>query len=206
MTDLLNHWRETLARLDRAGSLVETIGQDLLDRWSEPHRHYHNTTHLAFLLSLLTNEKEPLLLAAWFHDAVYDPHAADNEEQSSNLAAEQLGKLTLPPAMIEEVCRLVLLTKSHSTNPQDSSGKILLDADLAILGSPRAEYDRYAQAIRREYEWVPETEYRAGRVKILRSFLERPFLYHTDNFRKRSEIPARANLREEIAQLGKELG
>jgi predicted metal-dependent HD superfamily phosphohydrolase len=108
--------------------------------------------------------------------------------------------------MIEEVCRLVLLTKSHSTNPQDYSGKILLDADLAILGSPRAVYEQYAQAIRREYEWVPEAKYRAGRVRILRSFLERPYLYHTNNFRNRLEILARANLLTEIAKLGGEVG
>src|SRR5689334_15382646 len=62
------------------------LGADLLARWREPHRHYHTDEHLAFMLEIidrhadLADDADAVRLAAWFHDAVYDPRAADNEE------------------------------------------------------------------------------------------------------------------------------
>jgi predicted metal-dependent HD superfamily phosphohydrolase len=32
-----------------------------------------------------------------------------------------------------------------------------------VLGRPPSEYDHYNAAIRREYQWVPETTYREAR-------------------------------------------
>jgi predicted metal-dependent HD superfamily phosphohydrolase len=78
---------------------------------------------------------------------------------------------------------------------------MLLDADLAVLGADEAAYDRYAAAIRREYAWVPEDRYRAGRARVLEDFLGRPQVYHTAAMRSRAEDRARANLRREVAAL-----
>jgi predicted metal-dependent HD superfamily phosphohydrolase len=142
-----------------------------------------------------------LALAVWFHDAVYDPRAADNEEQSAAVAQRLLAPWVAPP-VLAETARLILLTKRHETTPEDGPGHILLDADLAILGAGPAEYDCYAEAIRREYAWVPEADYRAGRKRVLERFLLRPRLYYTDRMRARAEAPARENLHGEVGRLG----
>jgi predicted metal-dependent HD superfamily phosphohydrolase len=94
------------------------------------------------------------------------------------------------------------LTKRHETTDDDTAGRRLLDADLAILGTAAEEYDRYAQAIRREYAWVPEVDYRNGRGRVLGNFLQRKWLYFTEPMREQREPQARKNLRREIAWLG----
>ena len=68
--------------------------------YKEPQRFYHNENHLNELNSLigyLLNQKQidkkeasKLYLIAFFHDAVYDPRANDNEEKSASLFLEYI--------------------------------------------------------------------------------------------------------------------
>ncbi|HEY2674908.1 MAG TPA: metal-dependent phosphohydrolase, partial [Rugosimonospora sp.] len=140
-------------------------------------------------------------LAAWFHDAVYDPRRPDNEERSAALAAQVLTGLGLG-GPVPEVVRLILLTARHDAGPEDRDGSALCDADLAVLGWPEREYDGYAEAIRAEYAHVPDEAYRTGRAGVLRRLLGLPALYRTPEPHARWEQPARANLRRELAALG----
>src|SRR5262245_47446412 len=90
------------------------LGADLLSRWAEPHRRYHTVEHLAFMLDVierhidLAENPDVVRLAAWFHDAVYDPRGSDNEERSVELA-----RATLTGSKVNEVARLIWLTKDH---------------------------------------------------------------------------------------------
>jgi predicted metal-dependent HD superfamily phosphohydrolase len=175
--------------------------------YSSPDRHYHALDHVRDVLDTATSlwggaDAPPaLLLAAWLHDVVYDTHAADNEERSADHARALLRPLGIPEALLDETARLILLTKGHRAEAGDRAGQVLLDADLAVLGADEATYDRYAAAIRREYAWVPEDRYRAGRAAVLADFLLRPRVYHTDEMYARAEPRARANLGREIAAL-----
>jgi predicted metal-dependent HD superfamily phosphohydrolase len=78
---------------------------------------------------------------------------------------------------------------------------VLLDADLAILAATEAEYSRYAQAIRHEYAWLPENEYRAGRRGLLERFLALDRIYRTEKMFQAGEEQARRNMRKEIEGL-----
>jgi predicted metal-dependent HD superfamily phosphohydrolase len=78
---------------------------------------------------------------------------------------------------------------------------VLLDADLAILGATEERYRQYAADIRREYAWVPDAEYRAGRASVLEVFLARPRIYWHELTFEEGEARARANLRAELAGL-----
>jgi predicted metal-dependent HD superfamily phosphohydrolase len=186
----------------------ETSGQrlfaDLAARYSEPGRHYHTLEHIEALLDFLQTSNvsckpnPALFLAVWFHDAIYDTHFADNEEQSAAHARTVLAALPCPETLLAETERLILLTKTHQAAPDDSTGQLLLDADLAILGASLDVYDRYARAIRQEYAWVPEERYRVGRAAVLASFLHRPRLYHTEALFVRAEQQARANVQREM--------
>jgi predicted metal-dependent HD superfamily phosphohydrolase len=197
--DLLTDWTRLLSGGAPSGA-IEEAGRGLLRRWSEPHRRYHDVTHLAAVLSTLDElaASAEVRLAAWYHDAVYDPRASDNEERSARLAGEELTRLGLGDDRAGEVARLVRVTAGHDPEDGDADGAVLCDADLAVLARPAPEYDRYAAAIREEYAHLPDEAFRAGRAAVLRHLLDLPALYRTPHLRERWEAPARANLRREL--------
>jgi predicted metal-dependent HD superfamily phosphohydrolase len=140
-------------------------------------------------------------LAVWFHDAIYDPRAANNEEASAVLAERALTAAGAAPAAVAEVVRLVRLTATHDPRPDDDAGALLCDADLAILAADPAGYDAYAAAVRREYAHLPDAVFRAGRAAVLRHLLGRPALYRVVGERADWEPRARANLTRELSML-----
>ncbi|MFI6232136.1 metal-dependent phosphohydrolase [Micromonospora sp. NPDC050784] len=210
MGELLDRWRAA-ARAVGAKSDPDTTraGEKLLDRWREPHRHYHTLAHLTAVLDVvdqhadLAARADVVRLAAWFHDAVYDPRAAGdaNERDSAALAESVLAGLGVPTPTVAEVRRLVLLTAGHTVTPGDRDGALLCDADLAVLAAPPARYERYAAAIRREYAHVPEPAFRAGRAAVLTGLLALPALFRLPPLASRWEEPARDNVRRELATL-----
>ncbi|MEQ4304198.1 metal-dependent phosphohydrolase [Plantactinospora sp. B6F1] len=211
VTGLPTRWRTAVVAAGATGDeeTISAAGAELLRRWREPHRHYHDVYHLAAVLAVVdaaadhAARPDLVRLAAWCHDAVYDPRAGGdaNERASAELGAALLTGLGVPAEAVAEVVRLVLLTAGHRAAPEDRDGALLCDADLAILASPAAEYDRYAAAIRAEYAHVPEPMFRAGRAAVLRNLLALPALYHTPELARRAEQPARENLRRELTAL-----
>ncbi|MFF5178699.1 metal-dependent phosphohydrolase [Micromonospora sp. NPDC000316] len=210
MADLLDRWR---AAARGAGVMLDDAstraGEQLLARWREPHRHYHTVAHLTAVLDVvdghaaLADRADLVRLAAWCHDAIYDPRAPGdtNERDSAALAESLLTGLGLPATAVAEVRRLVLLTAGHVVAPDDPDGALLCDADLAVLAAPPAAYDRYAAAIRQEYAHVPEHAFRTGRAGVLTALLALPELFRLPPLAKRWEQPARDNLRRELASL-----
>lgn len=178
----------------------------LLAKYAEPHRRYHNQRHIAEclreldLIRSLVRESEAVEFALWFHDAVYDSRAADNEEQSAALAGESLRQAGAGPALVHAVRQLVLATKLHH-GALHLDAPLLVDVDLSILGQSTERFWEYEQGIRAEYAWVAQETFAVQRVEILERFLARPRLYHTDFFFKRYEAQARANLKVSIARL-----
>ncbi|MEV4659129.1 metal-dependent phosphohydrolase [Micromonospora sp. NPDC049301] len=210
MADLLDRWRAAARGAGaKAGAGSTRAGEHLLARWREPHRHYHTVAHLTAVLDVvdrhagLADRADLVRLAAWCHDAVYDPRAAGdaNERDSATLAGSVLTGLGVPAPAVAEVRRLVLLTAGHAVAPGDPDGALLCDADLAVLAAPPAAYDRYAGAVRREYAHVPEPAFRAGRAAVLTGLLALPALFRLPPLASRWEQPARANLRRELATL-----
>jgi len=174
--------------------------------YSEPERVYHNLAHIEFCLTQLETVRSlatyptTIEAAIWFHDVFYDSRRNDNEEASAAWARLVLTEAGINAEEIDRVCALILITK-HDAPPIDNDAKLLVDIDLAILGRPTAEFDRYEAAIRQEYAWVPDAQFRAGRSKILRMFLDREQIYHTAPFYTGYEQPARENLQRSLAQL-----
>jgi predicted metal-dependent HD superfamily phosphohydrolase len=199
--DLVERWTAL------AGPQTRHIGTELDKRYGEPHRRYHTREHLTAVLDLVdelaADAADPgaVRLAAWFHDAVYDPERADNEERSARLAARMLADTDLPAETVGEVVRLVELTVTHAPEPGDRNGQVLCDADLAVLGADPDRYAAYAAAVREEYAFVPEDLFRAGRAEVLNSLLALPRLFHTDTARERYEQQARRNIETELMLL-----
>jgi predicted metal-dependent HD superfamily phosphohydrolase len=208
---LIGRWRAAVERAGAPGGAgVTAAGEELLTRWREPHRHYHDVAHLIAVLSIVdeaaawATNADLVRLAAWCHDAVYDPRAPGdaNERDSAALAGTLLTRLGLPAPAVVEVERLVLLTAGHDAGAADRNGALLCDADLAVLAGSAEAYDRYAAAVRREYAHVPEATFRTGRAAVLRHLLALPALYRVPELAARWEAPARANLARELTSLG----
>lgn len=209
LTELARRWSDLAATAGPGPSTGwSDLGTELLRRWDEPHRVYHDLEHLDDVLRHLDvlrddGEEVPLTveLAAWFHDAVYDLVPRSDEQRSAALARERLAGLGVAEGVVAEVERLVLLTAGHAPAPGDAAGAVLCDADLAILAASPRRYGRYAAAVRAEYARVPEADFRRGRAAVLRDLLERPRIFATVTGSSRWEARARENVTAEVARL-----
>ncbi|WP_372509587.1 HD domain-containing protein [Streptomyces humicola] len=206
---LLVRWTELLRRNQPSGGPDPVpYGENLLRRWAEQHRRYHTTDHLLAVLdraeglAAYADNPDAVLLAVWFHDAVYRPDRSENEERSASLAERALTEAGVEAELVAEVARLVRLTTDHDPAPGDRNGEVLCDADLAVLAGSPQEYAEYAAAVREEYAFVPDDAFRAGRAEILRQLLAPERLFRTPYGEQHWERRARRNLATELDLLG----
>ena len=173
--------------------------------YAEPHRRYPTRGHIEDCLSQLARfdleeaDRRLLTWAIWWHDAVYDPKAKDNEEQSARIALRDLPSLGAAPAEAEEVARLIRLTAGHQVPQGDRLGALLISIDLSILGASPARYDQYVAQVREEYSFVPDPAWRSGRAAVMRHFLDAPVIFPEPTMRAELEEQARKNIARELA-------
>lgn len=196
--------------LDNALSAIgassnRTLFAELDDHYGHESRHYHSHVHVSECLRQLkrlehlAHRPREIEVAIWFHDAIYDTRRDDNEEKSAQWAATYLGRNGANADTVRRIVELILATKTHTTSGEDQA--LFVDIDLGILGTSKAIFERYDAAIRREYGWVPETQYREGRKKVLASFLVRDKIYQTETLRHECEAIARENIERKISEL-----
>lgn len=217
MGALGRRWRAdcAAAAAGAAAATVDDIGTDLLRRWHEPHRRYHDATHLAEVLTavdslctvgaVMGSPHTVACLATWFHDAVYEVESgATNEADSASLAAHQLERLAVDPDLTARVVAVVLDTASHDLTLQTSADParvVVHDADLWVLSAPVARFDEYCAHVREEYAHLPVALYAKARAQVLRPFLVRDHIYRTVHARAEWEPSARENLARELTRL-----
>jgi predicted metal-dependent HD superfamily phosphohydrolase len=176
----------------------EEVRDHLLAAYDEETRSYHDLRHLTEVLNhleLLGCADVTVLLAAWFHDAVYDARPAAESRSA------QWAERALPDPPAGEVARLVLITEHHRPAPGDERGATLCDADLAILAAEPARYSEYLRGVREEYGHLSDAAFRAGRVAVLHDLVDRPALFLTECGRDLWEARARSNIVTELAHL-----
>ncbi len=204
LMDLNQVWQKTwdgLGRVAPAGAL-----DALTARYNEASRRYHTLQHLAECFEQFDRlqpdfiEPAAVMLAIWYHDAVYTTTASDNEAQSAALAEAVLREANAPASIISTVNDLIMVTQ-HSGQTASGDQAFFLDIDLSILGAPPTRFNEYEQAIRFEYAWVEQSLYQQGRSKVLRHFLERKRIYHSEAFFAEYEAQARSNLTGALAAL-----
>lgn len=193
-----SYWQQFSNHLMLADTHSKALLHLLLDAYSEPQRHYHTIQHivecLAFFHQIKNQLNDPIAveLAIWFHDAIYDPQAIDNEEKSAELIEQYCSQL-FEKAQLQKVYEWIIATKKHSP-ATDQDLNYLLDIDLAILGSSKRRFAEYEQQIQQEYSWVDADLYRVKRAEVLNYFLEMKPLYQTEYFRDLLEVQAKYNL------------
>ena len=226
---LLRTWEAAFApRLERADASAESrarlaaqvaeLGERLLQAWEQPHRAYHHSGHLSQMLTDLDrlyahrtqgSTPLPLVLAAWFHDAVYEGAPGEDERRSEQLASTSLDTAGLLTGHeLQMVSLLVRATATHElpksvdlpAGYEPADIQFFLDADMAILAADSARYRRYLRGVRSEYSHFDDEAFRAGRTTFLRSILGRKCVFLSEEGLQLWEEPAQTNLQAELSE------
>jgi len=182
------------------------ICERLIAAYGESQRKYHTLQHLGECLTLFeaqrhhAGEPHEVEIALWFHDAIYQVRAGDNELRSADWAADALRAGGVAAERIERVRQHVLATR-HAALPVGPDQALLVDIDLSILGAEPVRFDEYEHQVRAEYRWVPDFMFRPKRREILTEFLQRDPIYTTAALREKLEAQARANLTRSLVKL-----
>ena len=199
---------------------VAELGESLLQAWEQPHRAYHHSGHLSQMLTdldrLYAHHSQAgstplaLILAAWFHDAVYEGAPGEDERRSEQLASASLEPLVTVGLLTDQELQMVsLLVRATATHKLPESAdlpagyepadiQLFLDADMAILAADSARYRRYLRGVRSEYSHFDDEAFRTGRTTFLRSILGRERIFLSEEGLQPWEKPAQANLRAEL--------
>ena len=178
---------------------------ELQRRYGEPQRHYHTMQHLGECLAWFEREKAlaerpgEVALALWFHDAIYDVHAHDNEALSADWAREAVRAAGASDEAAERIHLLVMATR-HDAVPEGRDAELLIDIDLSILGAEPARFAEYERQVHAEYAFVPAEVRLPRRRAILQRFLDRDAIYATPRMHALLEDRARTNLQQSISQ------
>lgn len=184
------------------------VAKLIISFYSAPIRHYHTVEHLVNVVQncedLISCDNcvapEEILMGAIFHDAIYIPAAApDDAHQSAELAFVTALGGGINHAAARRISELVRVTATHK--PETVDQQILCDSDLAVLGYDEIIYEDYTRKIKKEFSFIPDDIYIQGRQFVLRSFLNRERIFHTDTYYKKYEKSARHNIQEEIYSL-----
>ena len=178
----------------------QKVFNKLIAAYSEKQRAYHTLQHLYECLVLVDSIRADLIdahaveLALWFHDAVYNPQAKDNELKSAELFEQYLAQ-DLSIDIVQKIKQWIVATQKHeSTNELDL--QFLLDIDLAILAASLGRFAEYEQQIQQEYAWVDPDIYLIKRKQVLAHFYQTELLYQTEHFQQSLEPRAKGNLRK----------
>ncbi|HMV65977.1 MAG TPA: hypothetical protein PKA64_03925 [Myxococcota bacterium] len=183
--------------------LPVALADDLARRYAEPHRAYHDLSHLHELAegyrASTWRRPDEVWAALLWHDAVYEPGRPDNEARSAELALASGLEIDLG-----WVADLIRRTAGHGSAPppDDPDMAQFLDLDMAILAAAPDRFDRYDAGVTAEYApVVPPELFAAGRRHFFATLLDAPRIFHTDRLHAALDARARDNLRRAIARL-----
>ncbi len=174
------------------------------------HRHYHNWGHattVAENVQKILNNRAPdvLVLAAWWHDAVYVPGAGSDANERCSAAALGMtadhGNYEGDISAIDEAKKLIIGTAvENHLSPVFIGGDqgILLDADLGSLADPYDLFLEHQTSIILEQGGNPETDGQLSADFLSKFLTRRDFIYHTGYGRETWEDAARANINRYI--------
>ncbi|MDZ7839232.1 MAG: hypothetical protein U5R46_00195 [Gammaproteobacteria bacterium] len=202
--ELEKRFRELVSRCAPEADAGE-LYRMLVDKYSESHRGYHTLEHIRHCLVQLdgarhlADDPDAIELAIWFHDAVFDTGAGDNERRSAQLFDSRLG-LHLSSERAARIHRLIRDTE-HPSEPEDNDGRLMADIDLSSFALPWDEFMRDTRAIAAECAHVPEAQHVAGKCRFLNALLSRSSIFQTAHFRERLEAQARSNIERHMRDL-----
>jgi len=203
--ELPTYWQNLCARYGIDEKHTSDFWNEIEKAYSAKARHYHTLDHVAFILSRLEERKplkyiDELAFATFYHDIVYYVLHSNNEKKSAERAEKRLRRFDFSPESLELIQRAIRSTKGHQKQEEEEVN-LFLDLDICILGADDDRYDRYTERVRYEYAIIPDAIFNNGRKKVLRYFLGKKKIYHTQSCQEMWEAKARANLSRELEML-----
>lgn len=185
----------------RAGGTASNAGQvfaELQARYSAAGRYYHTPRHICQCLRQLDHARDGIPrpdyveIALWFHDAIYDPKARDNEDRSAHLFLSMSSDLACGAR--QAIASLIMATV-HPSEPSCRDQRYMVDIDLSSFGLTWAEFLRDSRDVRAEFPHLSNDLFLIGQSSFLRGLTGRENFYLTSFFRERLEDQARDNIR-----------
>lgn len=168
----------------------EDVYNDIISRWNESHRYYHNIEHLYTILGDVEDllDKDDisyfeyliLVIAAFFHDAVYYPSLNNNEEKSVELFTKYSvgeyihveddyitanGGWDFMCTKIKEIIR----GSASPTRPSVRLPSIFWRMDNSVYRKGFSKLLKWEEGIFKEYQHVSYAKYKRARITFLNS-------------------------------------
>jgi len=206
---LKQQWDRALKQYNIDNDKLHEYFIKVLDYYNKNGHFYHNLNHIEnFLRNCLPyldacKYIDEIILAVFYHDAVYDSLRTDNEEKSAQLARTDLKELGLDKNIRIRIMELIRRTANHTVRYKKDrfEMQLFLDGDIAILGSNWELYKEYANAIRKEYIRIPDRIFKKKRKKFLLALLKEKKLFYVPEFKEKYEAKARENILKEINEI-----
>ena len=155
---------------------------------------YHNFLHTQRVVestreiientALSENEKNILLVSAWFHDSGYINGSKDHEKASAQIATDFLKEQGQSEDFIQEVNDCILATKFENT-PKTKLEEIIRDADSSHFA--KEYYSKVSELLRQELKlqesanYTPK-EWRAENIRVFTEVHQYYTRYAIDNW------------------------
>ena len=184
-----------LIRLSSKYNFKNILIGEIIDKYNESHRHYHTwDNHIVPMIESITEDYksnnflyvittgwdgkmsdkdkelndliyDKLLLAAIFHDIIYDPKSKINEIMSVDFML----KLVSDDDIFNDVEDMILSTIDHEFDSKrfEDIADLFIGYDLEILTKSFADLLKWEKQIQKEYSFVNWSEYKKERIKIL---------------------------------------
>lgn len=170
-------------------SIIQDSFSEIIAKYTEPCRAYHNLEHLGNCLVILDSVFEiqelkdglrflETSLAIWCHDIVYKPTSKINEENSSIWANKLLATNNINNRNFCDLVTELIIDTKHNRVPRTLEGKILVDIDMSILGNPPSSFCNYDKNIRKEYLQFNDQQFYSNRLKFFYQILAKEKIFY----------------------------
>ncbi len=201
-------WQRNLLTGARDDS--QTIHQQLIQAYNEPGRFYHTLGHIECCLGLfedvedIANNADALALSIWFHDAIYEPGANDNEQRSADWFME-ITKNNFDDDLRNLVYTHIIATLHCNAEIKDRDSRLMIDIDLSSFGMPWRTFLHDSENVRKELPHLTNDEFYPKQCAFSQSLLEKSRFFQSEYFFEHYEAQARKNLTDYYHYIEKKL-
>lgn len=178
----------------------------LREAYSEPHRFYHTETHIDAVVAGVTkaldgadgdiNDWCATVLAAIYHDVVYNPRSSTNESDSARVLELHV-RGHFPDVVVNKAMELIHATDGTRIRSREmySYARALVEADLAVLLQREWDLLHYADLVYKEYQFHDYAAFVTAHVEVLRRSVAGIDMTKPDNFNEYENLLRHRRLR-----------